>query len=743
MRISTFGWLFLASMTFFGCTTKEMKSTPFYEGNDVRYVGDVSDRVNLWPLAYYREPVGSVLWPVVSWADDHFAIRPLYSKYGSEHNIAWPIISYNADRNSGRVFPIFLGPDHFVIFPILFNYRSWGNTKHVLFPIIWWTEGESITIFPIAHHSSQKDYLFPLYYNDSKSLMVTPLYGREKKELGLEWALPFYVRSIGGNRFHSLLWSQEKKGDGDSSWCAPMLLSGGGVKADETYAGFLLGLGGYTSKKDFRSSWIFPLYYENSDGVFATSLFGWNKKSNWVTPLYYKDEDVFASLPWIHRYENDHLKAWSVPPLLTGAAEKPQGEGWEFRTLLGLAGARWGGDKNVKSQWLFPLFYNDNKGSFITPIYGQYDTSRWMFPLYYEDGVEVITPLFGYDKYSGSHWFFPIYTYTKEKDAEFIRPKFFSLAYIRDDDTHIILPLLSGWCEGGKRGKVLLGFAGWDHASWWVFPLFGYDAEKGDVATFFYGRESHYKSVEHWWLLPIFRTKSGLSTGLNIFPLVDYNHDSEVEKFEEMMNAAKLDESIMGEEDESTKEFIVESRCAYSSMKWLLGLGTQYKRWVGYRQKSEFGYVASPANRIEEYSINAREHDRTIRFYDRNSCKNMFFANESCREVNFDYDTKEKLWEGEADESRVLGGLLWNYEREYVEGKRDYEEESLLWRLWHYEKQDGNATTDIFPFITVDEKANGYFKSSFFWRFFRYENDPEKGKKLDFLFLPILRKTYL
>ena len=44
-----------------GCATQGMKSTPFYEGKDVQYVGDAADRVNLWPVAYWRNPVGSAV----------------------------------------------------------------------------------------------------------------------------------------------------------------------------------------------------------------------------------------------------------------------------------------------------------------------------------------------------------------------------------------------------------------------------------------------------------------------------------------------------------------------------------------------------------------------------------------------------------------------------------------------------------------------------------------------------------
>ena len=73
--------IMLALALFAGCATKEMKSTPFYEGADVTYAGNPEDRVNVWPVAYWREPVGSVLWPLTSFSDDHFALRPIYSQY--------------------------------------------------------------------------------------------------------------------------------------------------------------------------------------------------------------------------------------------------------------------------------------------------------------------------------------------------------------------------------------------------------------------------------------------------------------------------------------------------------------------------------------------------------------------------------------------------------------------------------------------------------------------------------------
>ena len=98
-----------------GCASKEMSSTPFYTGHEVKYTGRVEDRVNLWPAAYYRAPVGSIAWPLISFSDDHFAIRPLYSQYQDEYNVLWPIAQFDTRHHDNRVFPLFWGNDYFCL----------------------------------------------------------------------------------------------------------------------------------------------------------------------------------------------------------------------------------------------------------------------------------------------------------------------------------------------------------------------------------------------------------------------------------------------------------------------------------------------------------------------------------------------------------------------------------------------------------------------------------------------------
>ena len=67
-------WLFLlpaGMLVLTGCSTAAMKGTPFYTGEYPVREGPAADRVNLWPLAYYRAPALSVLWPVMDFSLGH------------------------------------------------------------------------------------------------------------------------------------------------------------------------------------------------------------------------------------------------------------------------------------------------------------------------------------------------------------------------------------------------------------------------------------------------------------------------------------------------------------------------------------------------------------------------------------------------------------------------------------------------------------------------------------------------
>ena len=78
--------LLLLAVLCCGCATRGMKGTPFYTGEYKTREGPASDRVNLWPIAYYRVPSLSVLWPLGEFADDRTVVRPFVSMYRENEN---------------------------------------------------------------------------------------------------------------------------------------------------------------------------------------------------------------------------------------------------------------------------------------------------------------------------------------------------------------------------------------------------------------------------------------------------------------------------------------------------------------------------------------------------------------------------------------------------------------------------------------------------------------------------------
>jgi len=90
--------------------------------------------------------------------------------------------------------------------------------------------------------------------------------------------------------------------------------------------------------------------------------------------------------------------------------------------------------------------------------------------------------------------------------------------------------------------------------------------------------------------------------------------------------------------------------------------------------------------------------------------------------------------------------LLYDYQHEIGPGAggkpgatNDYTRARVCWRLWHYERLNGNVSVDLFPGFTYDRKTDGYQKTSLLWRLFRDEREAGGARELDVLFMRILR----
>ena len=544
------------------------------------------------------------------------------------------------------------------------------------------------------------------------------------------WIAPLYYRDETSDTFLSLPYAQW-----GHNRAIPLLLSGWGPEKGLV----LLGLGGWNRDE----SWLFPLWYRNPDtflslpyaagpdyraippllsawgddwGLLAGGIAGWNEGSRWVAPLYYRDPENGLFLSPLYASGPD----WSsIPPLLSA-----WGDNWG-RIALGLAG--WDGAQ------------------------GSGNRRSWVAPLYYQDDDKILTPLY---------------------------------ANIRRET--ILPPLLSAWKDSGSWGRILLGLAGWDLDAHWIFPLYYRDPSENTFLTPLLGR---FGDGDRYWATPLVGTHSSLNgtTGSWFFPLWDfrykgdtYDHnvlllggaertdahhssiwfsplfhdisdDGVANLRAEMDSPSAPDRSFLHLRDLShitgtaTRIACYDSDHAAEGTSILLGLGGTRHSVKLSPPTDRLGRDFPPPDADGPFANFLRPPDASAtnavaRYLAED--ESWFFPlwDDECRRgVMFDIASGEKRLDATLETFSALW-FLYDWRRESIpEESHDYVRRRVLWRLYHYERLDGDESTDIFPAITWDRRKDGYRKASFLWRLFRWERDPEKGTSLDILFLPIRR----
>lgn len=816
----------LGVMMLGGCKMKEFSSSPFYEGNEVKFTGAVEDRVNLWPVAYYREPVGSLAWPLISWGDDHLALRPFYSQYkqsGSgdydEFNFFWPISQFDTKHKDYRVFPLFWGESYsdkpyFCLFPALW----WNREFAGVFPIFWDNDDDDdggFCVFPLCWAGWEKsgdlwNTIWPLYYYESRERSS---WSEEKSKF---WAfcglagfnrrdgkfinhrcLPFYF--CDDDDFYSLPYSRYRSGghlksrilcglagcdsntngDYQASWLLPF------YSHDKANDEFLTPLFGKTKDanwlipfyyhdehlmltplfgKTVEANWTLPLYYKDKE-KFLTLIGGKDGDADWVVPFYWRDKKTFASLPYWRQLGKDGEidRAFSLP-LLSGYERDHKSGDRLLYLLMGLGGHVWN-DETGGASWVFPLFYSDRE-SFYTLLYGHNPRRTWLFPVYF-DGEErtYITPLYGRNKKDGSDWLIPFYyrdkesfitpLYGKSGDASWLFPlycrdesQFNSPVYSYWDDAKkgtrgfFSLPLLSGanWetnsCD--KTWFTLAGLVGGSsnasgsHKTNWALPLFL--REEGEsfysIPFGWSGGGSSYTNT--YFAAGLAGLKSGQWEGGWLFPIYKKESSADYDTSAALMDAEKLPEDIRVWTATYTNRVWNSSREAYDH-----SIEQTLRATDVWAKDERTMFLVSDNDRHLQghmpYGVTNR-YEMTERHKLGNK---LVFNHESNRKVCFDTTTREKISDSEEGDTSLLL-LLYNGEHrsDTVKGT-SYTSHKVLWKLWDWEEENGDVALDVFPGFTYDAKTNGYSKTSFLWRLFRYENDPEKGRKVDLLFIPV------
>lgn len=736
-----------------GCQMKEFSSTPFYEGNTVKYTGAVEDRVNLWPVAYWREPVGSVAWPLVSFGNDHFALRPLYSQYKKsgmgeydEYNVLWPIAQFDTEDSDYRIFPFFWGSDYskdpyFCLFPAV-----WYNDEFAgVFPFFWSTDKSNggFCLFPLfwAETLSYRDgfwhTLFPLYYyksyeaegdslSESRFWTLCGLagYNRRGGEFKDHRFWPFYQWERGN--FYSIPYARYQRGST--------------IKHR-----LFLGLAGndFNTSGDYMASWVFPLYYHNRNKEeFLSPLYGSSKDSSWLLPLYYRDSKKFIT-PIYGKTENAN---WTIP-LYYKDNEK-------LITALG------GWNKDM--YWLIPLYYKD-KDSFITPLCGRDGDNEWLLPLYIRDKTKFSTALFSKwnDEKKGEKGFFSLpilsganwstnseksYWYalaglagsktdaTGKDSSQWAFPVF-----LRDKDKGFY-SLLYSWKGGGTTQTnryFACGLAGTRSnktEGGWLFPVFDYKKDKSFNSLLYSWDGGGTSKTNSYYALSIAGKRSGSETGWWLFPFYNKKKDADYDKEYSYLDMDKLPEEIKIWDAVYTNWiWNAKKECREIKSIELIKKGTYFYSY----NKADLCLVSDNDRNVsgsvpwkgKEYKITYK-HDQGNR---------LVYRYEGERNVTFDISTRKKISDVEEGESSLFFFLYNASHKRNRMTNKSYASRKVLWKLWDWEEENGDVSLDVFPGFTYDSKTNGYTKTSFLWRFFRYQSDPKEGTSVDILFVPVWR----
>ena len=754
-----------------GCAMKEFSSSPLYSGNEVKFTGAVEDRVNLWPLAYWRAPVGSIAWPLVSWGDDHLALRPLYSQYkqggGGEYdefNVLWPIAQFDTKHDDYRVFPFFWGKDYgndpyFCLFPFLW----WNDEFAGAFPFFWSRGGggSGFCVFPLfwseaTESGSLWNTLWPLYYYESKetsdrdesefwALCYLAGFERSGGEFLNHRLLPFYLWNDGD--FYSLPYSRYRD-------------------CDTVKSRVLCGLAGCNSNTNgaYESSWLFPLYYKD-ETKFLTVLGGRYEDTEWMLPLYWRDKDTFASLPYWRKLGADGAidSAFSLP-LLSGYVRDGQSGDRLLYVLLGLGGHVWN-DETGGAGWMFPLYYRDSE-SFYTLLYGRNPRRSWLFPIYF-DGEErtYITPLYGRNKKMGSEWLLPLYW--RDEDS-FVTPicgrsgnsSWLVPLYFRSE-SGINTPVVSVWNDAkkGERGFFslpLLSGASWAtnscEATWvtlaglagrstkdngklaaeWVAPLYWRDSDS--FYSLLYGYEGGYATTNTYFAVGLAGLRSGDKEGGWLFPVFDKKKDADFDDKLAILDTDKLPDDIKVWTEMRTNSVWNAKTRDYDEV-----VGPKKFATSIYSYDNRTLFLVSDNDKSISGDQSWKDKN-TYRVSMHHKLGNFFvFRHEGSRHVEFDMTSRERVSDTEKGWSSLFVILYYHtYMADRMKGT-SHSSHSVLWKLWDWEEENGDVSLDVFPGFTYDSKKDGYSKVSLLWRLFRYENDPKEGRKIDLLFIPVWR----
>ncbi len=482
------------------CSAPEMKGTPFYTGEYADSEGPPEDRVNLWPLLYYRKPALSVLWPIGEYVKgEHLAVRPFFSVYQTDQdrpivNVLWPLGRFGPHGHGDRFFPAFWG-------------KSGGDPYFVLFPVVWYERNAHAGIFPLFLRyvdpaGTSLHILWPIFN------WKTNTTGDPQRESGARlW--PLYGQYCKGSRSRRYaLWPLAmhfRDGEDAFGWAAPLYFGG---RSPRTAWDVLLPLFFRYRTPEVRGLGVLPFYYSHRDDdgrllVTPVYMSGRKTDSAWdlVLPFFYRSANPDGRLLVTPLYMSGRKadSAWDVILPFFFRSQTPKSS-----TTVGLPLYFSSERGSVREQLVLPLFYRWTDGAarmLLTLPFGFRESGPtrtiYAFPL-----------LSAYSKSPEGRdlWFlFPLGRAKWGGDAD--RAHVFPFFYWDEEDALFLSPLFSRKGKGDKRFVNVLG------------PLANYS-----------WREDR-KSLDLLW--PFINFHGGeAGSGSRLFPLWDYRHSADRTKLD-------------------------------------------------------------------------------------------------------------------------------------------------------------------------------------------------------------------
>ena len=469
-------------------------------------------------------------------------------------------------------------------------------------------------------------------------------------------------------------------------------------------------------------------------------------------PLLYHRAPATSVLWPVFSSSDDHL---AVSPLYSQRRQRGAGGAYdEFNVLWPICHfdllhnrhhvfpVYWGEDRFV----VLPLFMADAETLFLPPFWYRRDGSAFVALPFcgWQDRVGdrlwwAAAGLAGGTRArdgSGSGWLLPLF-YCGDSG-------FYSLPYARFGHAGDTVDLVG--C--GLLGRRTLPGG---HAGCWVFPLFYADnrslvtplggrsededwllllySRKGDeFMSLPYGRYRKEGSVHRWFASPLVGSVSGRKEGAYVFPFLDYEEDDVFASFQADFEAGRMPSSVVSRTVAATN---VQGRAVRSTR-----LDCGHK--TGRKSNLLLGLLYNRKTRISDRPVeNGKGYELTR---SEEAWSLPFLYNRDVKEkVEFDASTRRLLRRSVVESSSLMSPLYTNRRSVDAATNAATARTRVLWWLWDREEKDGKVSLDVFPGFTYDRHPDGYSKTSFAWRLFRYEDDPKGGASVDLFFLPVWR----